>query len=56
MTTQPSKNTYDAIVIAVAHNHFRAIGADEINSFANSNHVIYDLKYLLDRNSSTMRL
>ena len=56
MTTDPQQNTYDAIVIAVAHDKFKTLGANKISSFASNVHVIYDLKYLLDKDSSNLRL
>jgi len=56
MTTDPQPSTYDAIVIAVAHDKFKALGANKIHSFASPVHVIYDLKYLLDKDASDLRL
>ena len=43
----PEKNAYDAIVIAVAHEHFRTLGTSGIRAFAKPNSVIYDVKYVL---------
>jgi UDP-N-acetyl-D-galactosamine dehydrogenase len=52
----PKLGTYDAIVIAVAHNQFKAMGAKAIRAFGKPLHVLYDLKYLLPINSSDLRL
>ena len=43
----PSKHRYDAIVLAVAHDLFKALSLDHIKAFGKDNHVIYDIKYLL---------
>lgn len=53
---QPKVNHYDAIIIAVSHNEFRAMGAEEIRSLGKSKHVLYDLKYVLNKESVDMRL
>jgi len=44
---QPQKDEYDAIVLAVAHNEFIELGADEIRSYGKREHVLYDIKYIL---------
>jgi len=44
---QPKKGQYDAIVLAVAHNEFIELGADEIRSYGKREHVLYDIKYIL---------
>lgn len=49
-------DSYDAIVLAVAHNEFRAMGAERIRSLGKAKHILYDLKYLLDRAQSDIRL
>ena len=53
---QPDKESYDAIVVAVAHNEFRSLGAQAIRSYGKPNHILYDLKYLLSREESDIRL
>lgn len=37
----------DAIILAVAHDQFRAMGAGEIRMLGKDQHVLYDLKYIL---------
>jgi len=54
--TQPNTDTYDAIILAVAHNQFRDMGAGTIRSWAKSNSVVYDLKYVLSAEESDLRL
>ena len=53
---KPIEGKYDAIILAVAHNDFKNMSAREINSFGRENHVIYDLKYLLDFREIDQRL
>ncbi|MDC0951261.1 Vi polysaccharide biosynthesis UDP-N-acetylglucosamine C-6 dehydrogenase TviB [Candidatus Pelagibacter sp.] len=51
-----SRNTYDAIIIAVAHEKFRKMGIKAILNLCKKNHVIYDLKYLFSKNQTDLRL
>ena len=53
---EPESNSYDAIIIAVAHDKFKEMGAKKIASFASTINVIYDLKYLLGKEFSNLRL
>jgi UDP-N-acetyl-D-galactosamine dehydrogenase len=41
-----SINTYDAVLITVAHDQFKSMGFENIKSFCKKNHVIYDFKNL----------
>jgi UDP-N-acetyl-D-galactosamine dehydrogenase len=56
LTKEPEQNHYDAIILAVAHNEFKAMGADAIRSLGKSQHVLYDLKYVLPKADVDMRL
>ena len=53
---RPEEDTYDAIVLAVAHDEFRSLGASAIRSYGKAQHILYDLKYLLSREDSDIRL
>lgn len=53
---QPEAATYDGIILAVAHNEFRALGAEGIRAFGKSVHVLYDLKYVLAADAVDLRL
>ena len=44
----PEEAKYDAILLAVAHDEFKELSPSEIRAFGKKNHVIYDIKYLLD--------
>jgi len=52
----PEHNAYDGIIIAVAHNEFRALGAENIRKHGKAKHVLYDLKYLVSAEESDLRL
>uniref|UniRef100_UPI000501D8A5 UDP binding domain-containing protein n=1 Tax=Vibrio vulnificus TaxID=672 RepID=UPI000501D8A5 len=47
---------YDAIILAVAHNEFREMGAEAIRALGKETHVLYDLKYVLEKQNVDMRL
>jgi UDP-N-acetyl-D-glucosamine/UDP-N-acetyl-D-galactosamine dehydrogenase len=50
------KNTYDAIILAVAHNRFRNLGIKFINSLKKKNSILYDLKHLFKKEEADLRL
>lgn len=54
--SQPAAGTYDGIILAVAHNEFRSMGADGIHAFGKAVHVLYDLKYVLPAEAVDLRL
>ena len=49
-------DTYDALILAVAHNQFKEMGVTEIRALGKANHVLYDLKYVLETAESDIRL
>lgn len=51
-----TEGLYDGIVIAVAHHQFAEMGADKIRQLGKDPHVLYDLKYVLSRDESDLRL
>jgi UDP-N-acetyl-D-glucosamine/UDP-N-acetyl-D-galactosamine dehydrogenase len=53
---EPKKDTYDAVILAVAHEQFKQMGISELRSICKSNHVIYDVKNMLDKNDVDGRL
>jgi len=53
---EPAINAYDGIILAVAHNQFRTLGAENIRRYGKEEHVLYDLKYLLSAVESDIRL
>jgi len=52
----PEPGSYDAVIVAVAHDEFRAMGAKGIHAFGKPEHVVYDLKYVLPTADSDIRL
>jgi len=51
-----TKNSYDAILIAVAHDKFKNMRIKSILSLCKKNHIIYDLKYTFNSNKVDLRL
>lgn len=52
----PKSAEYDGIILAVAHEQFKQMGAKEIRKFGKAEHVLYDLKYVLTQQESDIRL
>jgi len=52
----PIPNTYDVIVLAVAHDEFKQLPLSQVKSYGKENHVIYDIKYLLKADEVDGRL
>ena len=52
----PKEGTYDSIVLAVGHNDFKKMGVKKIRSFGKSTNLIYDLKFLYNKNETDLRL
>ncbi|MEZ9482536.1 Vi polysaccharide biosynthesis UDP-N-acetylglucosamine C-6 dehydrogenase TviB [Vibrio splendidus] len=56
LSEEPQQGDYDAIIMAVSHNEFKEMGVDKIRALGKPEHVLYDLKYVLDKESVDMRL
>lgn len=54
-TSLPTRK-YDAIIFAVSHDQFKSYGNQEISKLTKENHVIYDLKYMLEKSMADIRL
>ena len=52
----PQAGSYDAIILAVAHDQFRALGAKKIRDFGQPGHVFFDLKSVFEVADSDLRL
>ena len=52
----PRAGVYDAIVLAVGHDEFKALGAGKIRRWARKVHVLYDVKYLFAADQTDGRL
>jgi UDP-N-acetyl-D-galactosamine dehydrogenase len=53
---QPDADSYDAMILAVAHREFAAMGIEQIRNMGKSAHVLYDLKYVFPAGESDLRL
>ncbi len=51
-----SANHYDGVILAVAHSEFIDMGIDKIRNFGKDSHVLYDLKYIFDKDKTDIRL
>ena len=52
----PEMEAYDAILLAVGHNQFKAMGSQAIRGFGKPEHILYDLKYSLPKEEVDLRL
>ena len=52
----PKQQYYDAIIFAVAHHQFKAMSNNDILALTKNEHIIYDLKYMLDPELADIRL
>ncbi|MCK0505735.1 Vi polysaccharide biosynthesis UDP-N-acetylglucosamine C-6 dehydrogenase TviB [Aromatoleum anaerobium] len=52
----PTPGQYDAVLVAVAHDQFKAMSAQGIRALGKPEHVLYDLKYVLPRQAADLRL
>ena len=52
----PQAGTYDAVIIAVSHREFAAMGADSIRALLNDTGIVYDIKGLLPEDQVEGRL
>ena len=53
---EPSKQKYDSILLAVAHNEFKKMSIKQIKEYGKHNHVIYDVMHIFDAGSVDGRL
>ncbi|OMH30904.1 Vi polysaccharide biosynthesis UDP-N-acetylglucosamine C-6 dehydrogenase TviB [Motiliproteus sp. MSK22-1] len=53
---EPKEGTYDAIILAVGHDQFAKMSAEDIRSLGKSNHIVYDIKHLLPASEVDARL
>ena len=54
--SKPAANSYDGIILAVAHNEFVNMGVEEIRTLGKGSHVLYDLKYVFAKEDTDIRL
>jgi UDP-N-acetyl-D-galactosamine dehydrogenase len=56
MVAEPEPGSYDAVLITVGHNQFRALGAEGIRRFGKPTSLVYDIKYILPQGAADDRL
>lgn len=52
----PKPGVYDAVIIAVGHQEFKNMGAVKIRGLGKKVNVLYDLKYVLEKSDTDIRL
>lgn len=53
---EPALGGYDAVIVAVAHHQFVAMGAEGVRALGRDGAVVYDVKYVLPREAVDGRL
>jgi UDP-N-acetyl-D-galactosamine dehydrogenase len=56
LVAEPEQRQYEAVVIAVGHEQFRALGAEGVRAFGTPASIVYDVKYVLAREAVDGRL
>jgi UDP-N-acetyl-D-galactosamine dehydrogenase len=56
LAEMPAAGSYDALVVAVAHDQFKILGIDGLSRLSNGRSVIYDIKGLFSKNEVDGRL
>lgn len=56
LVDKPQMGNYDAVIAAVAHDEFKAWSGDELRALGKENCVIFDLKYIFDKQDVDIRL
>ncbi|MBN48745.1 MAG: Vi polysaccharide biosynthesis UDP-N-acetylglucosamine C-6 dehydrogenase TviB [Spongiibacteraceae bacterium] len=49
-------DSFDGIILAVAHSQFREMGVDAVRALGRKQHVLYDLKYVFPSSTTDLRL
>jgi len=52
----PAAGDYDAIILAVGHNQFKALGSEGIRAFGKQESILFDVKYVLPKDEVDARL
>jgi UDP-N-acetyl-D-glucosamine/UDP-N-acetyl-D-galactosamine dehydrogenase len=56
LVSTPAHDTYDAIILAVSHDQFKALGSAGIRKFGKPNAILFDVKSLLPKSDVDGRL
>ena len=52
----PAEGKYDAIILAVAHDEFKVMSVEQLRKLGRKDHVLYDIKYILNADEVDGRL
>jgi UDP-N-acetyl-D-glucosamine/UDP-N-acetyl-D-galactosamine dehydrogenase len=55
-TNQPAPGRYDAVIVAVGHREFIAMGAEKVRAFGRAGAVLFDVKGVFGKSESDGRL
>ena len=56
LVADPGAGEYDAVLVAVGHRQFQALGAEGIRRFGKPTSLVYDIKYVLPQGAADDRL
>lgn len=56
LIAEPIAGSYDAVILCVGHDKFRAMGAEAIRVLGKPNHVLFDVKHILPKDAVDARL
>lgn len=56
LTIHPKRNSYDVLILAVAHDVFKGKGVDTLLGYGTNDCVVYDIKHVLPPDRVTARL
>ncbi|MCH8544989.1 MAG: Vi polysaccharide biosynthesis UDP-N-acetylglucosamine C-6 dehydrogenase TviB [Alcanivorax sp.] len=56
LSSQPERDAYDAIIIAVGHRDFVEMGSASLRGLGKQTHVLYDIKHIFSREEVDFRI
>jgi UDP-N-acetyl-D-galactosamine dehydrogenase len=56
LTLEPKTGDYDVVMLAVAHEEFREMGADRMRAYGKDNSLLFDIKYVFPADAVDDRL
>jgi UDP-N-acetyl-D-galactosamine dehydrogenase len=56
LVEEPAESTYQGVILAVAHQRFRALGADALRRYLAPGGIFFDVKSVFPAGDSDLRL
>jgi UDP-N-acetyl-D-galactosamine dehydrogenase len=56
LTATPEPNSYDGVILSLAHDSYRQAGANTLRRFGRPHHEFFDLKSIFAQDESDFRL